>query len=143
MMTSINSSGRRLYVVPADSRVRPASGPQWDPTHSLGENVQALAQWEWGGLRAEWVAYLARDVRHLALAAQDGTVAREWGAAVLCAAAVDAGRDRRASTWARTLSAITERTGVSRAAALARWAELQRLGLARPRVLPPYWRDHG
>ena len=86
-----------------------------------------LADWEWGARRAAWVVELAEDLISCGVVGSERL--DEWAAAVLCAAAVDSGRDRRPQGWSRTLSAITGLTGVDRPTILARHRELQ---TARP-----------
>lgn len=116
-------------VMSFSSRLQAVDGatvaPRYDAVRTLTANVRELAQWEWGARRADWAADLAADVVRADPGIDRPGVAAEWTAAILCAAAADSGRSARASTWARTLGVIEERTGVPRATALARWSELE------------------
>ena len=116
MMTAAASS-RRYYVVGEGASVR----PRFDAARPLRDNVTAIAAWEWGERRAAGAADLADQVAVQAIDDQ-----AEWTAAILCAAAADSGRDRKPG-WYRTLTAISEMTGVAREAMLARYAQLATL----------------
>lgn len=66
---------------------------------------------------------------------------REWTAAILWAAALDAGMDRDEWLWAHVVDDITTATGVLAERARGRFEQVRELGLARPRREPSWWRD--
>ena len=66
---------------------------------------------------------------------------REWTAAILWAAALDTGMDRDQRLWAHIIEDIATATGVLAERAQGQFDQLRKLGLARPRHEPPWWRD--
>lgn len=109
------SGSRRYYFVPEG-----AARPRFDPTLSVRDNAVRIAAWEWGGRRADRAAELADEIVDV-----DGDAAL-WTAAVLCAVAAEGGREQ-ARGWSRTLTALSEMTGVPREEMVARRALLQPL----------------
>lgn len=105
------SGSRRYYLAPEGT-----ARPRFDPALSVRDNAFRIAAWEWGGRRADRAAELAEQAADVA-----GDAALRT-AAVLCAVAAEGGREQ-ARGWSRTVTALSEMTGVPRADLLG-WREL-------------------
>lgn len=117
----VTSRGSRRYYVVGEGGGQ--FRPRFDAALSPRENVVTIAAWEWGLRRAEWAGVLVDEIQPGIITTEN---AAEWTAAVLCAAAADAGRDRKPG-WSRTLTAISEMTGVSKEVMLSHFAQLRAL----------------
>lgn len=115
--------------------------PRFAPARSLGDNVFDIARPLWGKARAEWTMWLATDLI-AEIPDADGEARREWVAAILWAAAIDAGMGRDRELWAHILDDIQTATGVAAECAQLRFDQLRDLVLDRPRNEPPYWRGY-
>ena len=114
--------------------------PRFAPARSLVDNVFSIARPLWGKARAEWTMWLADDlVVELPAAGREDR--REWTAAILWAAALDTGMDRDQRLWAHIVEDIATATGVLAERAQGQFDQLRKLGLARPRHEPSWWRD--
>ena len=78
------------YVDANGEELHPHWVPRFAPARSLVDNVFSLARPLWGRARAEWTMWLAEDLV-ADLPDADGVDRRQWAAAILWAAALDAG----------------------------------------------------
>jgi len=115
------------------------SDGRYQPGLLLADNAHAIAYWMWGDRRAQWCESLAHDLELARPLTRYAPHSRQWVAAILCAAAVDAGRNKRPGSWSHALTSIAAATELDRTDVLARHQELVDMGLARPRgVVTPY-----